>query len=90
MLLPGALAGEILILLKTSLLESDSVSLDESRYFTLTEAIVLKECFSAKFSETTIASSDTISTKAADRVSAARHNTNSAMEKVKTFKKFTG
>jgi hypothetical protein len=90
MLLPGALAGKILILLKTSLLESDSVSLDQSRYFTLTEAIVLKECFSAKFSYTTITSSDMKSTKAADRVSAARHNTNSAMEKVKTFKKLTG
>ena len=86
MLLASALAHKILILLQNSLLERGLVSLDESRYFTLAEAIVLEECFGAKFSVTTIASFDTTSTKAADRVSAVRRNTNSATEKVKTFK----
>ena len=86
MLLASALAHKILILLQNSLLERGLVSLDESRYFTLAEAIVLEACFGEKFSVTTIASFDTTSTKAANRVSAVRRNTNSATEKVKTFK----
>lgn len=81
-LLSSSLQGTVLELINKPLLQRGDVSLGESRVFTLTEAIVFKECFGGRFPGTASAHFDTTPSTASDRESAVRNSINMATSKL--------
>lgn len=88
-LLPCALQGIVLKLLEEPTLTRENIDLGDPRVFTLSEAIVHKECFGGRFAETASANFDTISSLALNRDSAVRTAISSAKSKLPQYSVFT-
>ena len=88
-LLPCNLQGIVLKLLEEPTLTKRNIDLGEPHVFTLSEAIVHKECFGGRFPGTASAKFDTISSRAMDRESAVRNAINTATSKLLRYTDFT-
>lgn len=87
-LLSSSLQDTALEVINKPLLQRGDVSLGESRVFTLTEAIIFKECFRGRFPGTASAHFDRKPSTASDRESAVRNSINMATSKLLCFRSF--
>lgn len=87
-LLSSSLQGTVLELINKPLLQRGNVSLGESRVFTLTEAIVFKECFRGRFQGLRAHISTETPSTASDRESAVMNSINMATSKLVCFRSF--